>query len=44
MQRNIPTAFEMDEFFAFAEKQQQRIFMDKYAAFIANFFMSELTF
>lgn len=29
MQRNIPTAYEMDEFFAFAEKQQQAIFMEK---------------
>ncbi|KAI9115976.1 hypothetical protein K1719_012906 [Acacia pycnantha] len=30
IQRNIPTSYEMDEFFAYAEKQQQVIFMDKY--------------
>jgi hypothetical protein len=30
MQRNIPTAYEMDEFFALAEKQQQALFMEKY--------------
>ncbi|EXC24197.1 Cyclin-dependent kinase inhibitor 3 [Morus notabilis] len=30
MQRSIPTAHEMDEFFAFAEQQQQRIFIEKY--------------
>lgn len=30
IQRNIPTAFEMDEFFACAEKQQQVLFMEKY--------------
>lgn len=29
VQRNIPTAYEMEEFFAYAEKQQQTIFMDK---------------
>ncbi|KAI4356421.1 hypothetical protein L6164_000445 [Bauhinia variegata] len=28
--RNIPTDDEIEEFFAYAEKQQQRIFMDKY--------------
>ncbi|XP_027337794.1 cyclin-dependent kinase inhibitor 4-like [Abrus precatorius] len=36
IQRNIPTAYEMDEFFAFAEKQQQTIFMDKYNFDIVN--------
>jgi len=30
MQRNIPTANEVDEFFALAEKQQQALFMEKY--------------
>ncbi|XP_057415030.1 cyclin-dependent kinase inhibitor 4-like isoform X2 [Lotus japonicus] len=30
IQRNIPTAYEMEEFFACAEKQQQTKFMDKY--------------
>ncbi|KAM6564926.1 hypothetical protein CsatB_024924 [Cannabis sativa] len=30
MQRNIPTAQEIEEFFAFAEQQQQRIFIEKY--------------
>ncbi|RDY02750.1 Cyclin-dependent kinase inhibitor 3, partial [Mucuna pruriens] len=28
MQRNIPTAYEMEQFFAYAEKQQQTIFLD----------------
>lgn len=28
--RNIPTAREMEEFFVFAEQQQQRIFIEKY--------------
>lgn len=36
IQRNIPTAYEMDEFFAFAEKQQQIIFMGKYNFDIVN--------
>ncbi|CAL5192012.1 unnamed protein product [Lathyrus oleraceus] len=36
MQRNIPTAYEMDEFFAFAEKQQQAIFMEKYNFDVVN--------
>ncbi|KAL5562096.1 hypothetical protein UlMin_031843 [Ulmus minor] len=36
MQRNIPTAQEMEEFFAFAEKQQQRIFIEKYNFDIVN--------
>jgi hypothetical protein len=31
MRRNIPTAHEMEEFFVYAEKQQQRIFIEKYA-------------
>ncbi|KAL5990411.1 hypothetical protein ACLOJK_011311 [Asimina triloba] len=30
MRRNIPTAREMEEFFAGAEQQQQRIFAEKY--------------
>lgn len=30
MQRNIPTALEMEEFFEFAEQQQRRIFIEKY--------------
>jgi len=29
IQRNIPPAHELDEFFAYAEKQQQKMFMDK---------------
>ncbi|KAF3435992.1 hypothetical protein FNV43_RR23084 [Rhamnella rubrinervis] len=36
IQRNIPMAHEMDEFFAFAEEQQQRIFIDKYNFDIVN--------
>ncbi|KAK7338927.1 hypothetical protein VNO77_19561 [Canavalia gladiata] len=36
MHRNIPTAYEMEEFFAYAEKQQQTIFMDKYNFDIVN--------
>ncbi|CAI8583054.1 unnamed protein product [Vicia faba] len=36
IQRNIPTAYEMDEFFAFAEKQQQAIFMEKYNFDVVN--------
>ncbi|KAF7825731.1 cyclin-dependent kinase inhibitor 3 [Senna tora] len=36
IQRNIPSAFEMDEFFSFAEKQQQIIFMEKYNFDIIN--------
>lgn len=36
IQRNIPTAYEMEEFFAYAEKQQQTIFMDKYNFDIVN--------
>ncbi|XP_057437052.1 cyclin-dependent kinase inhibitor 5-like [Lotus japonicus] len=36
IQRNIPTAREMDEFFAEAEKQQQKDFMDKYNFDIVN--------
>ncbi|KAK4270242.1 hypothetical protein QN277_023303 [Acacia crassicarpa] len=36
VQRNIPTAFEIEEFFAFAEKQQHRIFMEKYNFDIVN--------
>ncbi|KAL2336854.1 hypothetical protein Fmac_011300 [Flemingia macrophylla] len=35
-QRNIPTAYEMEEFFAYAEKQQQTLFMDKYNFDIVN--------
>ncbi|XP_028780974.1 cyclin-dependent kinase inhibitor 3 isoform X2 [Neltuma alba] len=34
--RNIPTAYEMEEFFAFAEKQQHRIFMEKYNFDVVN--------
>ncbi|KAF8392029.1 hypothetical protein HHK36_022369 [Tetracentron sinense] len=30
MRRNIPTTHEMDEFFAGAEQQQQRLFIEKY--------------
>ncbi|XP_020232521.1 cyclin-dependent kinase inhibitor 4 [Cajanus cajan] len=36
VQRNIPSAYEMEEFFAYAEKQQQTIFMDKYNFDIVN--------
>ncbi|RDX83750.1 Cyclin-dependent kinase inhibitor 3, partial [Mucuna pruriens] len=36
IQRNIPTTYEMEEFFAYAEKQQQTIFMDKYNFDIVN--------
>ncbi|PON70797.1 Cyclin-dependent kinase inhibitor [Parasponia andersonii] len=36
MQRSIPTAHEMDEFFTFAEQQQQRIFIEKYNFDIMN--------
>ncbi|XP_057480070.1 cyclin-dependent kinase inhibitor 3-like [Actinidia eriantha] len=35
-QRNIPTTFEMDEFFALAEQHQQRLFMDKYNFDVVN--------
>lgn len=31
MQRSIPTTNEMEEFFASAEQQQQRVFIEKYA-------------
>lgn len=31
--RNIPSAQEMEEFFTFAEQQQQRLFMEKYVVF-----------
>lgn len=30
---NIPSAHEIEEFFTFAEQQQQRLFMEKYVAF-----------
>lgn len=36
VQGDIPTAYEMEEFFAFAEKQQHRIFMEKYNFDIVN--------
>ncbi|KAK7395374.1 hypothetical protein VNO78_15926 [Psophocarpus tetragonolobus] len=36
IQRNIPTAYEMEEFFSYAEKQQQTRFMDKYNFDIVN--------
>ncbi|XP_061367048.1 cyclin-dependent kinase inhibitor 4-like [Gastrolobium bilobum] len=36
MQRNIPTAYEVEEFFSYAEKQQRTIFMDKYNFDIVN--------
>ncbi|KAJ7961513.1 Cyclin-dependent kinase inhibitor [Quillaja saponaria] len=36
MERSIPTAQELDEFFAYAEQQQQRIFMEKYNFDIVN--------
>lgn len=36
IQTNIPTAYEMEEFFSYAEKQQQTIFMDKYNFDIVN--------
>lgn len=39
MQRNIPTAYEMEEFFAYAEKQQQAIFMDKCVFFYILYFI-----
>jgi len=32
IQRNIPPAHELEEFFAYAEKQQQKMFMEKYAS------------
>lgn len=34
--RNIPSAHEIEEFFTFAEQQQQRLFMDKYNFDVAN--------
>ncbi|KAK4492428.1 hypothetical protein RD792_003235 [Penstemon davidsonii] len=34
--RNIPTALEMEEFFAHAEQSQQRLFMDKYNFDVVN--------
>ncbi|XP_061367845.1 cyclin-dependent kinase inhibitor 4-like [Gastrolobium bilobum] len=36
IQRNIPTAFEMEEFFAHIEQQQRTMFMDKYNFDIVN--------
>ena len=39
IQRNIPTAYEIEEFFACAEKQQQTIFMDKYRSLSFNLFV-----
>ncbi|MED6219815.1 hypothetical protein PIB30_039199 [Stylosanthes scabra] len=36
IQRNILTTYEMEEFFACAEQQQQKIFMDKYNYDIVN--------
>lgn len=36
MQRSIPTTHEMNEFFVFAEQQQQRIFIEKYNFDIVN--------
>lgn len=36
MQRNIPTTQEMEEFFAFAEQQQQRLFIEKYNFDVIN--------
>ncbi|KAF4368695.1 hypothetical protein CsatB_026571 [Cannabis sativa] len=36
IRRNIPTAQEIEEFFAFAEQQQQRIFIEKYDFDITN--------
>ena len=44
VQRNIPTAYEMEEFFAYAEKQQQTIFMDKYVLFYSLIFHKSLFF
>ncbi|XP_057483594.1 cyclin-dependent kinase inhibitor 3-like [Actinidia eriantha] len=35
-QRNIPTTFEMEEFFALAERHQQKLFMDKYNFDVVN--------
>ncbi|XP_055811764.1 cyclin-dependent kinase inhibitor 3-like isoform X2 [Solanum dulcamara] len=34
--RNIPSAHEIEEFFTFAEQQQQRLFMEKYNFDVAN--------
>ncbi|XP_009596219.1 cyclin-dependent kinase inhibitor 3-like isoform X2 [Nicotiana tomentosiformis] len=34
--RNIPSAQEMEEFFTFAEQQQQRLFMEKYNFDVVN--------
>lgn len=36
MLRNIPTADEMDEFFAREEKQQQTLFIEKYKFFTSG--------
>ncbi|KAK7255946.1 hypothetical protein RIF29_29375 [Crotalaria pallida] len=36
VQRNIPTAYEIEEFFAYAERQQQAMFMEKYNFDIVN--------
>jgi hypothetical protein len=36
MQRNIPTTHEMEEFFALAEQQQQRLFTEKYNFDVVN--------
>lgn len=36
LQRNIPTTWEMEEFFACAEQQQQRLFMEKYNFDVVN--------
>ncbi|KAL9315477.1 hypothetical protein ACSQ67_016478 [Phaseolus vulgaris] len=36
IQRNIPPAHELEEFFSYAEKQQQKMFMEKYNFDIVN--------
>lgn len=42
MRRHIPTANEMDEFFAGAEEEQQRQFIEKYMSHILFIFASLL--
>lgn len=43
VQRIMPTANEIEEFFATAEKQQQRLFIAKYATFISKLFALKLS-
>ena len=43
VQRIMPTANEIEEFFATAENQQQRLFIEKYATFISKLFALKLS-